>query len=73
MGSIFKTPKYRPDPEMEKQKKELADKEELLGEYRKKDEERMMAEMYKKRMDTLIEAGLSEEDAEALQDVEIAE
>lgn len=26
MGSIFKTPKYRPDPEMEKQKKELADK-----------------------------------------------
>jgi hypothetical protein len=46
-------------------KKELADKEELLGEYRKKDEERMMAEMYKKRMATLIEAGLSEEDAEA--------
>jgi len=46
-------------------KKELAEKDELLATYRKNEEERMMAEMYKKRMATLIEAGLSEEDAEA--------
>lgn len=45
--------------------KKLAEKEELVGTYRQKEEERMMAEMYKKRMATLIEAGLSEEDAEA--------
>tara|TARA_B100000085_G_scaffold268455_1_gene278938 strand:+ start:521 stop:2167 length:1647 start_codon:yes stop_codon:yes gene_type:complete len=46
-------------------KKELAEKDELLATYRKNEEDRMMAEMYKKRMATLIEAGLSEEDAEA--------
>ena len=45
--------------------KKLAEKEELLATYRKNEEDRMMAEMYKKRMATLIEAGLSEEDAEA--------
>ena len=42
MGSIFKTPKYRPDPELEKQKRELAakvakEKEEAAR--RKKDKE----------------------------------
>lgn len=46
-------------------KKELAEKDELLATYRKNEEDRMMAEMYKKRMATLVEAGLSEEDAEA--------
>jgi len=45
--------------------KKLAEKEELLATYRKNEEDRMMAEMYKKRMATLIEVGLSEEDAEA--------
>ncbi len=46
-------------------KKELAEKDELLATYRKNEEERMMAEMYKKRLGSLVEAGLSEEDAEA--------
>jgi hypothetical protein len=44
--------------------KKLAEQEELLATYRKNEEERMMAEMYKKRMGSLVEAGLSEEDAD---------
>ena len=44
---------------------EMKKDKELLANYRQKEEERMMAEMYKKRMASLVEAGLSEEDAQA--------
>lgn len=44
---------------------EMKKDKELLATYRQKEEERMMAEMYKKRMASLVSAGLSEEDAAA--------
>jgi hypothetical protein len=44
---------------------EMKKDKELLAQYKKQEEERMMAEMYKRRMASLVEAGLSEEDAEA--------
>ena len=44
---------------------EMKKDKELLAQYQKQEEDRMMAEMYKRRMASLVEAGLSEEDAEA--------
>lgn len=43
---------------------EMKKDKELLASYRDKEEERMMAEIYKKRMASLVSSGLSSEDAD---------
>ena len=53
------------DKRIAEMEEELKREKELVASYRQKEEERMMAEMYKRRMASLVEAGLSEEDAEA--------
>jgi len=52
------------DKKIAEMSEEMQKNKELLASYRNKEEERMMAEMYKKRMASLVEAGLSSEDAE---------
>ena len=62
MGSIFKTPKYRPDPEMEKQKKALAEKlakEKADAARRKKDKENRL------RLTQIGSNALKDEDMES--------
>jgi hypothetical protein len=53
------------DKKIAEMQDELNKEKEIVAQYRKQEEERMMAEMYKKRMASLVSAGLSEEDAEA--------